>query len=371
MTLRSTAPCLINEEGSIVKRAVRDLYDKDIEIIQVEGEASYREAKDFMRMLMPSHAKRVQPYREPVPLFQRHQVEAQLDSMFDPTVRLKSGGYIVINPTEALVSIDVNSGKSTREANIEATALRTNLEAAEEVARQLRLRDLAGLIVIDFIDMENMRNNKAVERKAEGLPGQRTAQISRSDASARSVFWKCHARGCVRAWWKPPRARVRNCHGTGLVRSVDSLALRVLRGIEEECQRRQNHVMDVHVPAMWRFIFSIRNASGCIRLRRARPLRSFIIASDAIQSPNFEIRQSDRIAVIPPPLIARATPRRKLRKKTSPRKLSRLRKRASRRNRAKNVKASRAVAVAAARDEEPRKASTDMADDERKSSFFQ
>ncbi len=165
LTLRSTAPALVYEEGSLIKRSIRDLYNKDIDEVVVAGDDAYREAKDFMRMLMPSHAKNVQPYKEGQPLFARYGIEAQLDAMFSPQVTLRSGGYMVINPTEALVSIDVNSGRSTREHNIEDTALQTNLEAAEEVARQLRLRDLAGLIVIDFIDMEEKRNNRAVERR--------------------------------------------------------------------------------------------------------------------------------------------------------------------------------------------------------------
>ncbi len=165
LTLQSTAPALVYEEGSLIKRSIRDLYNKDITEILVAGENGYREAKDFMRMLMPSHAKVVQPYREPVPVFTRYGLEAQLDRMLLPQVTLKSGGYLIINQTEALVAIDVNSGRSTREHSIEDTALQTNLEAAEEVARQLRLRDLAGLIVVDFIDMEEKRNNRAVEKK--------------------------------------------------------------------------------------------------------------------------------------------------------------------------------------------------------------
>jgi ribonuclease E len=165
LTLRSTAPTLVYEEGSLIKRSIRDLYNKDIDEISVSGEEAFREARDFMRMLMPSHARNVKPYREPQPLFARAGIEAQLDAMFSPQVTLRSGGYLIINQTEALVSIDVNSGRSTREHNIEDTALQTNLEAAEEVARQLRLRDLAGLIVIDFIDMEEKRNNRAVERR--------------------------------------------------------------------------------------------------------------------------------------------------------------------------------------------------------------
>ncbi|RYE64851.1 MAG: ribonuclease E/G, partial [Rhizobiaceae bacterium] len=165
LTLASTAPCLVYEEGSLIKRSIRDLYNKDINEVIVSGEEGYREAKDFMKMLMPSHAKVVQPYRDLHPIFSRSGIEAQLDRMLQPQVTLKSGGYLIINQTEALVAVDVNSGRSTREHSIEDTALQTNLEAAEEVARQLRLRDLAGLIVIDFIDMEEKRNNRAVEKK--------------------------------------------------------------------------------------------------------------------------------------------------------------------------------------------------------------
>jgi ribonuclease E len=165
LTLKSNAPALVYEEGSLIKRAIRDLYSKDISEIVVDGEAGYRDAKDFMRMLMPSHAKNVKLYKEALPLFQSFHVEAQLDAMFSPVVTLKSGGYIVINQTEALVAIDVNSGKATREHSIEETATKTNLEAADEIGRQLRLRDLAGLIVLDFIDMEDAKNDRNVEKR--------------------------------------------------------------------------------------------------------------------------------------------------------------------------------------------------------------
>jgi ribonuclease E len=165
LTLKSSAPCLVYEEGDLIKRSIRDLYNREIDEILVAGDDAYRDAKDFMRMLMPSHAKNVQPYKEPEPLFTRYEVERQLNAMFSPQVTLPSGGYIIINQTEALVAVDVNSGKATREYSIEDTALKTNLEAAEEISRQLRLRDLAGLIVVDFIDMEEKRNNRAVERK--------------------------------------------------------------------------------------------------------------------------------------------------------------------------------------------------------------
>src|SRR5262249_9354936 len=165
LTLKSTAPTLVYEEGSLVKRSIRDLYNKDIDEILVAGPPAYREARDFMRMLMPSHIRNVKPYHDGLPIFSRFGIESQLDAMFQPVVQLRSGGYIVLNQAEALVAIDVNSGRATREHHIEDTALKTNLEAAEEIARQLRLRDLAGLIVIDFIDMDEKRNNRTVERR--------------------------------------------------------------------------------------------------------------------------------------------------------------------------------------------------------------
>src|SRR5438132_5787821 len=177
LTLKSQAPTLVYEEGSLIKRSLRDLYNKEIDEILVAGEAGYREAHDFMKMLMPSNVRAVKQYRDGQPLFSRMGVESQLDAMFSPTVQLRSGGYIVINQTEALVSIDVNSGRSTREHHIEDTALKTNMEAAEEVARQLRLRDLAGLIVIDFIDMDEKRNNRSVERKLSDCLRQDRARI--------------------------------------------------------------------------------------------------------------------------------------------------------------------------------------------------
>ena len=232
LTLNSAAPALVYEEGSLIKRAIRDLYNKDIDDVIVSGEDGYREAKDFMRMLMPSHAKIVQPYREPQPLFAKHGVEAQLDAMFSNVVTLKSGGYLVINPTEALVSIDVNSGRSTREHNIEDTALRTNLEASEEIARQLRLRDLAGLIVIDFIDMEEKRNNRAVEKKLNECLKNDRARIQVGRISPFGLLEMSRQRirtGVLESSSIP----CPHCAGTGFVRSTPSVALQVLRSIEE------------------------------------------------------------------------------------------------------------------------------------------
>ncbi|HZZ86827.1 MAG TPA: ribonuclease E/G, partial [Caulobacteraceae bacterium] len=232
-TLHSIAPALIYEEEDLVKRAIRDLYDKDIDGVFVEGEHGFREAREFMRMLMPSQAKKVQLYTEPTPLFVKHRVEDHLSQIYSPVVPLRSGGYLVINQTEALVAVDVNSGKSTRERNIEATALKTNMEAAEEAARQLRLRDLAGLIVIDFIDMDESKNNRAVEKKLKDCL---------KDDRARVQMGKISAFGLMEISRQRRRTGVlegtthvcEHCQGTGRVRSVESSALAALRTLELE-----------------------------------------------------------------------------------------------------------------------------------------
>ena len=240
LTLKSTAPALVYEEGSLIKRAIRDLYNKDIDEVLVAGDEGYREAKDFMRMLMPSHAKVVKPYKDPQPLFARYGVEAQLDAMFSNQVTLKSGGYIVINQTEALVSIDVNSGRSTREHNIEDTALKTNLEAAEEIARQLRLRDLAGLIVIDFIDMEEKRNNRAVEKKLKECLKNDRARIQVGRISAFGLLEMSRQR--IRTGVLESSTVVcHHCGGSGFVRATASVALHILRSIEEALLKSAQH----------------------------------------------------------------------------------------------------------------------------------
>ena len=249
LTLNSIAPCLIHEEGNLIKRSIRDLYSKDIDEIIIDGEEGYRLAKDFMKLLIPSHAKRVQPNKDSdLPLMQRYQIPSQLEHIDSPEVNLKSGGYIVINPTEALVSIDVNSGRSTRERHIEETALKTNIEAAEEIARQLRLRDLAGLIVIDFIDMEINRNQIKVEKALK--------EAMRSDR-ARIKIGRISPFGLLEL----SRQRLRpsliettsevcpHCGGTGTRRSTDSTALQMLRVIEEEAMRRRSSKIILYVPA--------------------------------------------------------------------------------------------------------------------------
>ncbi|MCK1734861.1 Rne/Rng family ribonuclease [Bradyrhizobium sp. 138] len=240
LTLKSQAPTLVYEEGSLIKRSLRDLYNKEIDEIQVAGESGYREARDFMKMLMPANVSAVRQYRDGQPLFSRMGVESQLDAMFSPTVQLRSGGYIVINQTEALVSIDVNSGRSTREHHIEDTALKTNLEAAEEVARQLRLRDLAGLIVIDFIDMDEKRNNRAVERKLSDCLRQDRARIQVGRISHFGLLEMSRQR--IRASvLESSTDPCPHCGGTGHVRSVSSVALQLLRGLEEILMKGATH----------------------------------------------------------------------------------------------------------------------------------
>ena len=233
LTMKSVAPCLIYEEASLIKRAIRDLYDKDISKVLVEGEEGYKEAKSFMKMLMPSHAKNVQPYKEERPLFMRYDVEQQLDMMYQPTVQLKSGGYLVIHQTEALIAVDVNSGKSTRERNIETTALKTNIEAAQEVARQCKLRDLAGLIVIDFIDMEENKNNRSVERKLKDAMKTDRARIQIGRISSFGLMEMSRQRrrsGIIDGTTNS----CPTCAGSGVVRSHEMAALRILRSIEAE-----------------------------------------------------------------------------------------------------------------------------------------
>ncbi|HEV7981289.1 MAG TPA: Rne/Rng family ribonuclease [Xanthobacteraceae bacterium] len=244
LTLNSTAPTLVYEEGSLVKRSIRDLYNKDIDEVIVAGDAAYRDARDFMRMLMPSHAKNVKPYHDNQPVLARYGIESQLDAMFSPVVQLRSGGYIVLNQTEALVAIDVNSGRATREHHIEDTALKTNLEASEEIARQLRLRDLAGLIVIDFIDMDEKRNNRSVERRLkECLKNDRARiQVGRISHFGLLEMSRQRIRTSV---LESSTDKCPHCGGTGHVRSVSSVALQCLRMIEESLQRGATHNLTV------------------------------------------------------------------------------------------------------------------------------
>ena len=268
-TMKSVAPALIYEEASLIKRAIRDVYSRDIDEILVDGEDGWRAAHDFMRMLMPTHAKKVQLWRDGgQPLFARNQVEAQLDGMLMPTVQLRSGGYLVINQAEALVAIDVNSGRSTRERNIEETALRTNLEAADEVARQLRLRDLAGLIVIDFIDMESKRHNAMVERRMKEALKNDRARIQVGHISHFGLLEMSRQR------LRPSLAETSfiacpHCGGTGHVRSTESAAIHVLRGIEDEGGKRRAAEIVVHVATADRAVHAEPQARAAARDRAA------------------------------------------------------------------------------------------------------
>ncbi len=291
LTLKSIAPTLIYEEGSLIKRSIRDLYSKEIDQVLVEGEAGYREAKEYMKMLMPSHAKNVQPYADPIPLFSRFQVESYLNGMFNPVVQLRSGGYIVIGVTEALVAIDVNSGRATKQGSIEETALQTNLEAAEEISRQLRLRDLAGLIVIDFIDMDENRNNRAVEKRLKDKLKSDRARIQLGRISAFGLLEMSRQRlrpGMLEATTKP----CPHCHGMGVIRSDDSLALAILREVEEEALRGRADEITIRAPVdIANYLINAkRRHIGQIEHRNN--VLVVIIGDPTLVSPNFEILKS-------------------------------------------------------------------------------
>ena len=247
LTLSSIAPSTIYKEGSLIKRAIRDLYSRTIDEILVEGDRGYREAKDYMKMLMPSHAKNVRKYEETVPLFSKYQVEDHLAAMFNPIAQLRSGGYIVIDVTEALVAVDVNSGRATKESSIEDTALKTNLEAAEELSRQIKLRDLAGIIVIDFIDMEDRKNNIAVEKRIKDrLKNDRArTQVGRISMFGLLEMSRQRLRpGMIETSTQP----CEHCHGTGITRSDDSLSLAILRELEEEGLKQIYETLALKVP---------------------------------------------------------------------------------------------------------------------------
>ncbi|NRG18645.1 ribonuclease E/G [Rhizobiales bacterium] len=305
LTLQSSAPCLVYEEGSLIKRSIRDLYNKDIDQVLVAGDEGYREAKDFMRMLMPSHARNVQPYREPTPVFTRFGVEAQLDAMFSPQVTLKSGGYIVINQTEALVSIDVNSGKSTREHNIEDTALQTNLEAAEEIARQLRLRDLAGLIVIDFIDMEENKNNRSVERRMKECLKNDRARIQVGRISHFGLLEMSRQR--LRTGVLESSTTVcPHCHGSGMIRSVESVALHVLRSLEDQLLKGVTHNIIVRTPGEVALYILNQKRSHLTDLEARFSLEISVLADTMVNGQHYVLERGellDRDAVAAAPAI--------------------------------------------------------------------
>ncbi|MEM7176258.1 MAG: Rne/Rng family ribonuclease [Pseudomonadota bacterium] len=304
LTLKSIAPTLIYEEGSLIKRSIRDLYSKEIDTILVEGEIGYREAKDYMKMLMPSHAKNVQQYGEQIPLFSRYQVESYLNGMFSPTVQLKSGGYIVIGVTEALVAVDVNSGRATKQGSIEETALQTNLEAADEVARQCRLRDLAGLIVIDFIDMEENRNNRAVEKRIKDRLKNDRARIQIGRISSFGLMEMSRQRlrpGILEATTKP----CPHCQGTGIIRSDENMALSILREVEEEGVRGRAAELSVTAPVdVTNFL--LNHKRDHIAGIEARCGTSILIMGDPMMiSPDFKIDRSKQASrTLPQPTAA-------------------------------------------------------------------
>jgi ribonuclease E len=309
-TLSSTAPCLIHAEADLIKRSIRDLYARDIEEVLVEGEEQYKAAKDFMKMLMPSHAKRVQRYKDGgVALFQRFQVEAQLDAMHSPVVPLKSGGSIVINQTEALVAIDVNSGRATRERHIEETALKTNLEAADEVARQLRLRDLAGLIVIDFIDMEDNRHNHQVERRLKEAMRHDRARIQIGRISPFGLLELSRQRlrpSLVEA----STTLCPHCGGTGHIRSTESTSLHVLRSIEEEAGKRRAAELTVYVPTEVALYILNHKRTTLAEIEARNEIKVFLAHDDTLVPPNHRIERTKarELTVAPEPRAAAALP---------------------------------------------------------------
>ncbi len=289
-TLKSVAPALIHEEANLVKRSIRDLYGKDIEKVFVQGDDAYRLAKDFMKLLMPSHAKNVQPYKDDIPLFLRYQVESQIEACLEPVAQLRSGGYLVIHPTEALVSVDVNSGRSTKERNVERTALKTNLEAADEVARQMRLRDLAGLVVIDFIDMDQSRNNRAVEKRMRDALADDRARVQMNKISQFGLMELSRQRR-RRSLLEGSTASCEHCNGVGRKRSVDSSALKALRAIKEEGIRGHSKRIRIKVsPDVAQYLFNekrdLLNA-----IEAGNGMFAEIVADPSLIRPGFEIER--------------------------------------------------------------------------------
>jgi ribonuclease E len=290
-TLKSTAPALIHEEANLIKRSIRDLYARDIDDVIVEGDEGYKAAKSFMKMLMPSHAKRVQQYKDAkIPVFQRYHVESQLDAIHSPVVQLKSGGYVVLNQTEALVAIDVNSGRATRERHIEETALKTNLEAASEIARQLRLRDLAGLIVIDFIDMEEQRHNNAVERKLKEAMRQDRARIQIGRISPFGLLELSRQR--LRPSLVEASTEVcKFCRGMGHVRSIESTALHMLRSLEEEAVRKPAPGFSVSAPVAVSLYILNQKRRALAEIEVRHGVRIYINGDDKLIRPDFELER--------------------------------------------------------------------------------
>ena len=289
-TLQSTAPALIYEEAHLIKRSLRDLYSHDLSEILVAGQKGYQIAVDFMRTIMPDHIDKVKQYEDSIPLFFRYNVEKYIDQLYSPTVQLRSGGYIVINPTEALVSIDVNSGRATRERHIESTALKTNLEAAEEIARQLRLRDLAGLVVIDFIDMEDGRNNAAVERRMKDSMRADRARLQIGRISPFGLLelsrQRLHPSLMEINFEKCP-----HCTGIGLVRSVDSAAISILRVIEEEAIRQGASELVLHIPTKVALYILNQKRESLVQIEQRYNMQVLLHSDDALVPPDFRLER--------------------------------------------------------------------------------
>ena len=311
-TMVSVAPALIHEEANLIRRAIRDNYSRDIDEVMVDGEAGWRAARDFMRMLMPAHARKVILWNEPQPLFARHGVEAQLDSMLQPVVQLRSGGYLVINQTEALVAIDVNSGRSTRERGIEETALKTNLEAADEVARQLRLRDLAGLIVIDFIDMEQRRNNAAVEKRMKEALRDDRARIQMGAISHFGLMELSRQR------LRPSLAETSfttcpHCGGTGHIRTTEMAALAVLRQVEDEGAKRRAAAIMVYVAGAVALYILNHKRVRLAEIETRHGMSVAFAADDTLMPPEIRIErlraplpgEAPAVPALPAPVVAR------------------------------------------------------------------
>ncbi len=309
-TMESSAPALIYEEGSLIKRAIRDVYTRDVEEVLVDGAEGFRAAHDFMRMLMPSHANKVQAWGDGQPLFSKFQVEAQLDAMLNPTVQLRSGGYIVINQTEALVAIDVNSGRSTRERSIEDTALRTNLEAAEEAAKQLRMRDLAGLIVIDFIDMESRKNNAAVERKLKDSLKHDRARIQVGSISHFGLMEMSRQR-LRPSLTEASLVTCPHCAGMGNIRSPESAALHILRAIEDEGAKYRAAEISVVLPPEIAFYLFNHKRERLTLIESRYNMRVTFTPDGGMAGTNFRIERL-RAQTAPPPAPTPVRPERQI-----------------------------------------------------------
>lgn len=284
-TMESSAPALIHEEGNLIKRALRDMYTRDISEVLIEGEAEYRMAKDFMKILTPSHAKKIKLYKdETIPLFFRYQVESQLEALHSNIIQLKSGAYLVMDQTEALVAIDVNSGRATKERNIEETALKTNLEAADEIARQLRLRDMAGLVVIDFIDMEEPRNNHAVERRMKDALKRDRARVQMGRITGFGLMelsrQRLHSSFIETSYSPCP-----HCKGKGVMRSTESVSIHTLHVLEEESLKRRFSELHMTVPTATALYVLNKKRADLYKIEKAYNVRIFLETDDSLLFP--------------------------------------------------------------------------------------